>query len=132
MAGIAYKLKPKRGFSYIFHLGFTLLLPLILYVLIKLQPITALLMVIVSKWRIFAVKPRYWLPNIRANGVDLIVAFSYLIFIYQALSRPGLIQLIIIVLYGIWLIVIKPKSSSLFIGIQALLGQFIGLMALFT
>ncbi|HUC95851.1 MAG TPA: hypothetical protein VMR76_02735 [Candidatus Saccharimonadia bacterium] len=132
MSGILYKLKPKRGLSYVLHLGLSALLPFILFILIKLQPITAILMVIVSKWRIFAVRPRYWLPNIRANGVDLIVAFSYLIFIYQASNGSGLEQLLIIALYVIWLTVIKPRSSSLFIGLQAVLGQFIGLMALFS
>jgi hypothetical protein len=37
----------------------------------------------------------------------------------------------LVALYVVWLTVIKPKSSSLFVALQALIGQYIGLMAVF-
>ena len=41
-----------------------------------------LLLVLVSKWRIFAVRPRYWLLNIKSSLVDLIVGFSFVLIAY--------------------------------------------------
>lgn len=77
----------------------------------------------------FAVKPRHWPANIRANAIDLIVGVSVLIFMLQ--SGTQMWQLIWVLAYGIWLLVIKPGSSVLWVSIQALVGQFVGLVALF-
>ena len=76
------KLKPKSGFSHFFHLGLNALLPALLYVMISMGfvPLAASL-IILSKWRMFAVRPRYWPANLRANGVDLTVGLYYFFFI---------------------------------------------------
>jgi hypothetical protein len=124
------KLKPKSGFSHFFHLGLNALLPALLYILVRMGfvPLAASL-IILSKWRMFAVRPRYWPANLRANGVDLIVGFSTVIFMTNSDSASW--QLVWAVAYAIWLIFIKPGSSIWKTSLQALVAQTAGLMALF-
>ena len=40
------------------------------------SPYPALALVILSKWRVIAVRPRFWWANIQANTVDIIVGIS--------------------------------------------------------
>lgn len=123
-------LRPKSGFSHLVHLGLTILLPLILYVLVRIDfSLLAALFILISKWRMFAVRPRYWLANIRANGVDVMVGLSVVVFMSSTPS--GVWQLVWVVLYGLWLVFLKPGSSLAKISLQAVVGQFVGLMALF-
>jgi hypothetical protein len=130
MRSIKEKLKPKNGLPYVIHVGLNALLPFLLFILMHFDPWFAVILFLISKWRVLAVKPRYWLPNLRANGVDIIIGLSYLEFLSHTNSE--IVQLIFAVLYVLWLTVIKPKSSSIFIALQAFLGQFIGLMAIFS
>lgn len=124
------KIKPKKGVAHSLHLGFNIVLPALLYVFIRIDIVPlAMLIVIVSKWRMFAVKPRHWLANIRANGVDLM--FGLAIVIFMANSDTQLWQLVWATTYGIWLIIIKPRSDVVSVSLQALIGQFVGLTALF-
>jgi len=37
------------------------------------SPYAAFALVLLSKWRVFAVRPRYWFANLQANMVDVIV-----------------------------------------------------------
>jgi hypothetical protein len=130
MRSIKERLRPKKGMPYVIHVGLNALLPFLLFVLMHFDPWFAIVLFLISKWRVLAVKPRYWLPNLRANGVDIIIGLSYLEFLNHTSSE--VVQLIFAVLYVLWLTVIKPKSSSIFIALQAFLGQFIGLMAIFS
>lgn len=77
----------------------------------------------------FAVRPRHWPANIRANSIDIIVGLSFVIFMAQAPTQAW--QLVWLVCYEVWLLVIKPKSKMFWISIQAALGQFLGLTALY-
>lgn len=130
MNRIAGSLKPKGGISSAAHFGLVILLPVLLYVMIRIDFIQlALLLVILSKWRMFAVRMRYWPANIRANAVDLMVGVSAVIF--MASTNAGFWQLIWALLYGVWLVFIKPRSSTLFISVQAGIAQFVALMAMF-
>lgn len=124
------KLKPKSGFSHFFHLGLNILLPALIFILIRMNfvPIAASLIVL-SKWRMFAVRPRYWPANLRANGVDLIIGFSAVIFMSNSGSASW--QLVWATAYAIWLLFIKPGSSIWKTSLQAFLAQTSGLMALF-
>lgn len=124
------RLKPKSGFSHFFHLGLNALLPALLYVMVRMGfvPLAASL-IILSKWRMFAVRPRYWPANLRANGVDLTVGFSTVIFMSN--SGTATWQLVWAVAYAIWLIFIKPGSSVWKTSLQAFIAQTVGLMALF-
>lgn len=124
------RIKPKSGVAHLVHIGFIVLLPALVYVLVRIHVVPlALLLILLSKWRMFAVKPRHWPANIRANAVDLIVGISLLVFMAQSGSSSW--QIIWAVTYGIWLLSIKPGSNMLMISIQALLAQVVGFMALF-
>jgi hypothetical protein len=130
MQSVANKLRPKSGFSYIFHIGLNALLPLLVFVLVRANfSEIALLLILLSKWRMFAVRPRYWLANVRANGVDIIVGVSLLVFMINTNSEIW--QLLWVLVYILWLVVLKPGSNTLSVTLQALTGQFLGLMALF-
>ena len=91
--------------------------------------VLALAIVVVSKWRMFAVRPRFWAANIRANSVDLMVGISVVLFMVN--SGSLLIQAIWTLLYIIWLLAIKPARSSLFVMLQAFIAQFVALSALY-
>ena len=124
------KLKPKSGFSHFLHLGLNALLPALLYIMVSMGfvPLAASL-VLLSKWRMFAVRPRYWPANLRANGVDLTVGFATVIF----MSNSGTVtwRLVWALAYAVWLIFIKPGSSVWKTSLQAFIAQTAGLMALF-
>lgn len=125
------KIKPKSGYSHILHVILTILLPIILYILVRIDfAQLAVALVLLSKWRMFSVKARHWPANIRANSVDIIVGVSAVLFMDKTNSQG--IQLIWAALYVSWLLFIKPRSTSLWVGIQAMIGQAIGLMALYT
>jgi hypothetical protein len=128
---LLYKLKPTNGFSYFLHLGLLIVLPVVVFVLVRLGFVQlALSMIVLSKWRMFAVRPRFWPANIRANAVDLLVGLSIVLFMSHSVTNPWL-QLVWAVLYAVWLIFIKPASGLLMTSVQALIGQLCGLMALY-
>lgn len=129
MRPLVLKIKPVNGFSYLLHAGLLLILPFVLFVLIRIHVVQlAFMLIILSKWRMFAVRFRFWPANIRANAVDIMVGFSILAFMLQTTS-PGL-QAIWALLYAVWLIAIKPQSSLLMTSIQAAIGFLAGLSAL--
>lgn len=124
------KIKPKKGLANVFHIILTLLLPILVYIMVRIHfAQIALLLILLSKWRMFAVKPRHWPANIRANAIDIIVGVSLLVFMLQSGSQ--LFQLTWALAYAIWLLFIKPGSQVLSVSAQALIGQFVGLTALF-
>jgi hypothetical protein len=130
MKPLLTKVKPVNGFGYFLHLGLIVLLPLALYVLVGLQlVIPALVIILLSKWRIIAVKPRFWPALLRANAIDIIVGLSVLAFMVHSGSLYT--RALFAIAYGIWLLVIKPKTTTLWVSTQAAIGQFAGLTALF-
>lgn len=124
------KIRPASGFSHFLHLFFIVSLPLLMYVLVRinLAPL-AILLVVLSKWRMFAVRPRHWLAYIRANSVDIMVGASIVIFMAQTTSNIW--QLIWAFVYVLWLLIIKPGTSLFSVSMQALLAQVAGLMAVY-
>ena len=93
----------------------------------------ALALVLVSKWRILAVRPRYWWANILANIVDLSVSVSTIVLLYLAGSSAeygAILQVVIAVLYALWLIVVKPRSTERWIVYQAGTSLFLGAWAI--
>jgi len=124
------KLKPTSGISHFLHLGLVLVLPVVVFVLVRLNfAQLALSIVVLSKWRMIAVKPRFWAANIRANAVDLMVGLSLVLFMVHASSLW--LQLVWTALYAIWLVAIKPGSGVLTVMGQAFIGQFAALSALY-
>ena len=91
-------------------------------------PILAVITLLLSKWRMFAVKPRFWPANIRSNMIDIIVGLSVIVFLS---GTDNLItQFIWVGFYIIWLLVLKPRSNPGSVAIQAIIGQTLGLVAL--
>ncbi len=95
------------------------------------SPLPAFGLVLLSKWRILAVRPRYWFANIQANMVDIIVSLSVVILLYAA-SGALFMQLLLTALYIGWLLFIKPRSKRVFVGIQAGTAVFLGVTALMS
>jgi len=129
---LAARIKPAHGFSHVFHIALQLALPAVLLVLVRLGGgfvQLALSLVLLSKWRMLAVRPRFWPAIIRANAVDIIIGLSLVLF--MAHSTSGYVQLLIAALYAFWLVAIKPASSTFMVASQAFLGQLCGLMALY-
>ena len=95
------------------------------------SPYAAFGLVLLSKWRVFAVRPRYWFANLQANLVDLIVSLSVVVLLYAAQGVPVL-QAVLTLLYIGWLLFIKPRSKQSFIAIQAGVAVFLGVTALMS
>jgi hypothetical protein len=127
---ILRKLKPASGFAHFLHLALLVVLPIIVFILVRLNFVQlAVSVIILSKWRMFAVRPRFWAANIRANAIDLTVGLSAVVFLVQADNLW--LQLLWTLLYAVWLVSIKPASSTFMITVQACIGQLAGLMALY-
>lgn len=122
--------KPAGGFSTLLHVVLTAALPILAYVLVRLGfAWVAVVLIMLSKWRMFAVKARHWPANIRANAVDLFVGISFIIFMES--TEVQSLQLLWSAVYAVWLLVVKPMSSALWIGLQALIAQALSLTAIF-
>ena len=130
MKALPSKLQPIRGYPHYFHLGLTTFLPALIYVLVRIDFVPlALLTILLSKWRMFVVRPRYWLANIIANSVDIIVGVSIVVFMDHT-TTPA-IQLVWAAMYGIWLVFIKPGTNVAMVSAQALIAQTAGLVAIY-
>lgn len=125
------RVKPKHGFAHLFHLSLVAVIPPLAYVFVRLEFFTlALAVVLLSKWRMFAVGPRHWLSHLRTNSIDIIVSLSLLSFMIASADSMR-VQLLWLLAFEVWVLFIKPGASTLLVAIQALLAQFAGLTALF-
>jgi hypothetical protein len=130
MRPLISKIKPAKGFSRLAHIGSNIFLVLLVFVLVRIDfEQLALALILLSKWRMFAVRPRFWPASLRANSVDIIVSISLLV--CMADSNSQLFQLAWAAAYGVWLLVIKPASSALVVSLQAMIGLLLGLSAIF-
>lgn len=130
MRPLLRKIKPRSGFAYLLHLALVLVLPLAVYILVRLNFVQlAVAVVVLAKWRMFAVRPRFWMANVRANAVDLMVSLSLVLF--MANSATGIEQLFWAIVYALWLMVIKPRSTMLGVTTQAFIAQLFALVALY-
>lgn len=115
------------------NVGMAVLLMFLIRITGLLWPAFAL--VLLAKWRVLAVRPRFWLANIQADLVSLIVSIGYVIFLYN--SNPSnvgdiqswVVQAVLVVLYVIWLLIIRPKSKRAYVAIQAGVAMFVGVTA---
>lgn len=124
------KIRPGRGFAHTFHLSFIAFIPLVLWALVRLELTgVAVAVLLLSKWRMFAVHPRHWINHIRTNAVDIIVGLSLLEFLIQ--SDTAVFQALWVVVYEIWLLFIKPRSSNALVSLQALTAQAMGATSIF-
>lgn len=130
MKRLKAKIKPISGFAHVFHIGLSILLPLLVFILVRIDLVElAATIILLGKWRMFAVKPRHWPANVRANSVDIIVGLSVLVFMSNTDSQT--VQLVWALLYSGWLVFLKPGTGGLAVAAQALTGMVAGLSALF-
>lgn len=130
MRALKGKIKPAKGFSHVFYVALNFLLPVLAYVLVRIDFVAiAIFLIFLSKWRMFAVRPRYWLTNLISNGVDIMVAVSLVLF--MASASVAWWQLLWMILYGVWLIWLKPRYDVLSVSAQAMIGQLLGLSLLY-
>lgn len=130
MRPLINKIKPASGFSRLAHVGSNVVLALLVFVLVRIDfTQLALALILLSKWRMFVVRPRFWPANIRANAIDIIVSVSLLVFMVHSDSQ--LAQLLWAAAYAVWLLVIKPASGPLMVSIQSMTGLLLGLSAVF-
>ncbi len=130
MRQLITKIRPIQGFAKIAHVLLTLLIPIGVIMLIRFNFYQlAFGLVLLSKWRMVSVKPRFWAANIRANSIDIIVGFSIISFMLRTTSLP--IQVLWGVVYAIWLVYIKPATELRMVSVQAFIGLLFGLTAEF-
>ena len=94
-------------------------------------PVLAIALVLISKWRVLAVRPRYWWTNIQANMVDVIVGVSIASLMYVP-QITLFFQVVLSVLYAFWLLVLKPQSKRRAMQMQALVSVALGVTALYV
>lgn len=122
------------------HHALSVALPIAVYVLVAIfyLPWVALALVILSKWQIFVVKPRFWWANLKFSAVDLIFKLSVLAmlvmcqFKIDALVTKStliltLLQLSLVGLYLFWNIHLRKQTSAVGMRLQALVAQFLAL-----
>lgn len=109
---------------------------LLLIVWVVESPIPAFALVLLSKWRVFAVRPRYWFAHVQANMVDLIVSAGVVVLLYTAGGNgagEGMIfQILLTILYSVWLLVLKPRTKRTFVVAQAAIALVVGSIALYS
>jgi hypothetical protein len=99
-------------------------------VLLLEQPLVAIILVLISKWRMLFVRPRFWWVNMLSNLPDIIFGVGTVALMY---IMPNLIiQITLAAAYAIWLIFIKHGSSKRMVITQAAVAEFIGLWSLFA
>lgn len=130
MRPLIKKFTPSRGFGHAFYLVYNAILPLLVFLLVRTNFVQlALALILLSKWRMFAVRPRFWVANLRANAIDIIIGVSALAFMVATANE--LLQLVWAVLWAGWLIWVKPRSDTFWVSLQAFIGFIAGLSALF-
>lgn len=95
-------------------------------------PYLAYVLVLLSKWRVIAVRPRFWFANLQANFVDFMVGISVVTLMILTASATPFVAVLLAVLFAVWLLVVKPHHEQRWVIIQAGIGQFVSLTALFS
>ena len=115
------------------HIALNLAYAAVLFglVLAYQPPYLAYLVVLLSKWRVLAVRPRFWFANVQANSLDLFVGLSVVTLMWVANGAVG-VQLILTAFFALWLTVIKPHAKRRWVIVQAGIMQAISLTALFS
>lgn len=119
--------------SEVIYIGLNAFLPLAVLALVRLfdPPYLAVILVLLSKWRIFALRPRFWWANIKANLVDLLVGVNAVGLLYLSGNDHLWLQILITLLYCAWQLALKPKSGMHGVMLQAGIAQCTSLLVLF-
>lgn len=98
------------------------------------SPLPAFALILLSKWRVLAVRPRFWFAHIQSNLVDLIVSMSLVVLLYAAGgdgSGGMVVQIALTILYVLWLLLLKPRTKRTLVVAQAAVAVFVGTIALY-
>ena len=131
MADLVFIRKSRNIASSAVHVFLDIMLGLgsVLITVFSGNPALGIILVLVSKWRIVAVRSRYLWINIKSNLVDMIVGISVVLLSYVSGSSLAPVHFILAAFYTIWLLFIKPLSSENATMIQSLIGVFLGISA---
>ena len=131
MADYVLARKSRNIASSMVHVFLNLLLGVgaVLITVLSGSPLLGLLLVLISKWRIFAVRARYVWLNLKSNLVDLIVGISVVFLTYYAGTTFMPVDFILMAFYCVWLLFIKPLSSENATLAQSLIAVFLGMSA---
>ena len=124
--------KGRNALSTVLHISLNIALAVISTALTVISGnwIFGVLLVLLSKWRVIAVRPRYWWVNIKANLVDYTVGISLAILVFMAGKETWNIwHSFLTVIYAAWLVFIKPRSEAIMTEIQAMCAIFFGTFA---
>lgn len=99
------------------------------------SPLPAFALILLSKWRVLAVRPRYWFAHLQANMVDFIVSIGFVVLLYAA-GTDGAegavpVQIFLTALYIAWLLVLKPRVKRSLVIAQAGVAVVVGVAALY-
>jgi len=132
MADFIFVRKSRNILSSILHVVLNIALGAgsVLITMATKSPFLGILLVVLSKWRMFAVRPRYWWLNIKSNLVDLIVGIAFVLISYCTGTIFLPVHVITAVLYSFWLVFLKPRSTEFATNFQALWAVFFGTIAL--
>ena len=130
MADYIFIRKSRNRISKILHIILNILLGAgsVLITALTKSWVLGILLVFVSKWRIFAVRPRFWFLNIKSNLIDIIIGSSFVLISYYITNgtNPLIAHYILAALYAIWLTIIKPISNEKGVIVQSLSAIFLG------
>lgn len=131
MADFVLMRKSRNIASNLVHVFLNLLLGImaVLVTVFSGTPLLGILLVLVSKWRIFAVRSRYLWVNLKSNLVDLIVGISIVLISYYSGSALLPVHFVLMAFYVVWLLLIKPRSSEAATLVQSLVAVFLGITA---
>lgn len=131
MADYVLVRKSRNIASNMVHIFLNILLGVgaVLVTVLSASPVLGLILVLVSKWRVFAVRGRYIWVNVKSNLVDIIVGISVVLLAYFAGGSFMAVDAILAIFYCVWLIVIKPMSSERATLTQSLIAVFLGMSA---
>lgn len=117
-------------FAHLTNIGLKLMLPVLcLALVLSSLTVIAYSLVLVSKWRVLAVKSRYWVLNLRANMVDVIVSISIVSFMsYNSDSLQNLLIWFGVFVY--WIVSLRNSSTYWGILSQAVLALGLGVSAI--
>lgn len=125
----------KSLLSEVVYLGLNVALAILLLVIVvsTATPYAAIGLVLLSKWRIFAVRPRYWFAHLQSNAVDVIVGVSIVLLMYSAGTDAAgggfSTQVFLTAVYALWLLYLKPMSSQKAMSMQAGVAVLVSTMA---
>lgn len=131
MADYVLARKSRNIASSMVHVFLNILLGVgaVLVTILSASPLLGLLLVLLSKWRVFAVRGRYLWLNIKSNLVDMIVGVSVVLLTYYAGASLMPVDVLLVIFYCVWLLFIKPMSSEKATLAQSLIAVFLGMSA---